>query len=181
MKEYFKKGFTLIELLVVIAIIGILASIIIANLTASKAKGRDAKRIADIRTIQLSLEQYYNDNSVYPPNLTTLSPNYLSVIPKDPITNLNYIYSTYNASGSANCASGITRYHLAAVLESCDNTSLACTMPDNSALRQDVDWNPGAASVCTSPASPSPNFNGYSTACTGISAGAYDSCYDVTN
>ncbi|HUD02706.1 MAG TPA: prepilin-type N-terminal cleavage/methylation domain-containing protein, partial [Candidatus Paceibacterota bacterium] len=61
-----KKGFTLIELMVVIAIIGILASIIMVSLSSAQSKGRDAKRVADIRTIQLALEEYYNDNGNYP-------------------------------------------------------------------------------------------------------------------
>ncbi len=44
-------GFTLIELLVVIAIIGLLASIILASLNSARAKGRDARRLADLKEI----------------------------------------------------------------------------------------------------------------------------------
>lgn len=61
-----QKGFTLIELLVVIAIIGILSSVVLASLNVSRTRSRDAKRIADLRQIQLALEQYYDVNGVYP-------------------------------------------------------------------------------------------------------------------
>lgn len=60
------SGFTLIELLVVIAIIGILSSVVLASLNTARAKGRDAKRLSDIRQIQIALEMYYDSNGFYP-------------------------------------------------------------------------------------------------------------------
>ncbi|MBM3271813.1 type II secretion system protein [Candidatus Kaiserbacteria bacterium] len=45
------SGFTIIELLVVIAIIGLLASVVMASLTNSQAKGRDARRLQDLRSM----------------------------------------------------------------------------------------------------------------------------------
>jgi prepilin-type N-terminal cleavage/methylation domain-containing protein len=50
------RGFTLIELLVVIAIIGLLASVIIASLGSARAKGRDARRLADLRSMANQIE-----------------------------------------------------------------------------------------------------------------------------
>ena len=61
-----KKSFTLIELLVVIAIIGVLAALVIPNLTQARAKARDAKRTEDLRALQNALEIYYSDHNAYP-------------------------------------------------------------------------------------------------------------------
>lgn len=61
-------GFTLIELLVVIAIIGLLSSVVLASLSATRKKARDARRLQDVRQIQIALELYYNNNNQYPNN-----------------------------------------------------------------------------------------------------------------
>lgn len=58
-----KRGFTLIELLVVIAIIGILASIVLASLNSARRKSRDARRIADVKQLQLALELFFDGQS----------------------------------------------------------------------------------------------------------------------
>lgn len=183
-----KKGFTLIELLVVIAIIGILASIITASLSSASAKGRDAKRISDVHTIQLALEQYYNDNSTYPATIyfttsgtapsTAMAP-YLTVVPTDPKTSAQYVY--YQESSTVGCST-IVGFHLGALLED----------SSNSALTQDVDSAPtgvvGATTVCNAPTGYSSGFDGRNpanVAGTGCNPGAYTSgtelCYDVTN
>lgn len=127
-------GFTLIELLVVIAIIGVLASIVLASLNSARAKSRDARRITDIKQLQLALELYFDGLGAtqYPPASTTCSAaaqhglealvtgNYMPQIPRDPsapaATNC-YKYATL-ASGSR-----IT-YHLGAQLEDGNNQAL---------------------------------------------------------
>ncbi len=100
-----RQGFTLIELLVVIAIIGILASVILASLSSARSKGRDAKRIADLKQIQLALELYYDSNSQrYPALLTNLTPQYLPVVPSDPSGGTS-VY-TYVSLTTARASSG---------------------------------------------------------------------------
>jgi len=61
-----KKGFTLIELLIVVAIIGLLASVVLVGLGGFRSRGRDARRIADLRETQNALELYYTKNNAYP-------------------------------------------------------------------------------------------------------------------
>lgn len=167
------KGFTLIELLVVIAIIGILASIISVSLTSARAKGRDGKRVADLRTIQLSLETYYSDNSSYPTTLAALAPTYMASVPVDPKDNATaYFYSAYNSVNSSTCTvNKPIKYHLAAAMES--------TAASNAALYQDVDYSSGGLVVCSGT---TPDFNGLTALCTGGAvAASADSCYDFTN
>lgn len=99
-----KKGFTLIELLVVIAIIGILATIIVASFTSAQARGRDARRKADLDAVKKALELRKADSlgGAWYPNcnggsgncvlnldgtsldadLTT--PTYIRTVPQDP-------------------------------------------------------------------------------------------------
>ncbi|HTR18705.1 MAG TPA: type II secretion system protein [Candidatus Paceibacterota bacterium] len=137
------KGFTLIELLVVIAIIGLLASIILASLNTARQKGRDARRIADVKEIQLALELYYDANTTYPPVTVTLSgtpsaanipsllaPTYISVIPTDPSQPASgnsayyYQYESLATDGTTACTSGTCpNYVVIAHLEAGANSS----------------------------------------------------------
>lgn len=59
-------GFTLIELLVVISIIGILATLVAANLNAARSRARDAERKSDLKNLQTALRLYYNDRVTFP-------------------------------------------------------------------------------------------------------------------
>ena len=60
------KGFTLIEILVVIAIIGILSSVVLSALNDARKRGNDARRLADIHSVQTALELYRDANGFYP-------------------------------------------------------------------------------------------------------------------
>ena len=66
-----KQGFTLIELLIVIAIIGILSTLAVVALQSARQSARDAKRISDIKQMQIALELYYNARGQYPDNVTS--------------------------------------------------------------------------------------------------------------
>jgi len=96
------QGFTLIELLVVISIIGILATLVAANLNSARSRARDAERKSDLKNIQTALRLYYNDNGSYPTASyidsrwggvwSAGSTVYMSTLPQDPLTSQTYKY-----------------------------------------------------------------------------------------
>lgn len=73
MKRNKEKGFTLIELLVVIAIIAILSTVVMAGLNSARQKGRDAKRLSDIKSLQAALEMFYDSCNGYPVIATSVA------------------------------------------------------------------------------------------------------------
>ncbi len=168
MTKFFKhrsqKGFTLIELLVVIAIIGILSSVVLASLNSARVKARDARRVADLKQIQVALELYYDANSHYPAATlsSALAPTYISAVPTDPLDSTAYAYA-YSA------ASNPTGYHLGASLEqSGSQTSL---------LAGDRDMN----SVTTPNWSATGGFNGADTGSCAATPVSSRYCYDISN
>ena len=103
-----KKGFTLIELLVVISLIGVLATLVIANMNSARERARDAQRKSDLRNIQTGLRLYYNDNSGYTPKaeLDALwgsawvdnGVTYMNILPNDPLAPTQVYDYTYTDS-----------------------------------------------------------------------------------
>ena len=114
-----KQGFSLLELLVVIGIISLLLSVAISSYSTAQKKTRDAKRQADLKTIQQSAEQYYSICGFSYPNFaggalqpiicTTSSPTQVILptekLPKDPKTNNVYTcYGSCTTSSFTLCA-----------------------------------------------------------------------------
>jgi len=164
------RGFTLIELLVVIAIIGILASIVLASLDSARKKGRDARRIADVKQIQLALELYYDTNNAFPAALTTaalVTPGYISTVPSDPSAG-SYSYAPYSTDpANATCVS----YHLGASLETSGHSALSTDA--------DATTTPSGYAVCTASGAPSEDFAGSDNAKCNNGNTAGVGCYDV--
>ena len=106
-KQYSTRGFTLIELLVVIAIIGMLAATVLTSLGAARSKGRDAKRISDLKNIELALALYADSNKgKCPAAIANLVSTYMTSEPKDPSDDKSY---KYQCTGN--------KYHVGASLE----------------------------------------------------------------
>ena len=59
------RGFTLIELMIAVAIIGILAGVVYPSYTDHVRRGRIAAALGELSTVQVRLEQYYQDNRHY--------------------------------------------------------------------------------------------------------------------
>ncbi|MDO8594707.1 MAG: prepilin-type N-terminal cleavage/methylation domain-containing protein [bacterium] len=160
-----QKGFTLIELLVVIAIIGILSSVVLASLNSARTKARDAKRVADVKQIQIALELYFDASSKYPFSLASLVCSggcsggaSLSVLPKDPnATDYHYAVNSITVP---------TAYHLGATLE---QTSAQTTL-----TASDKDFSSTATWAAITQTSPSALFDGTTDV-------AGPNVYDVSN
>lgn len=168
-----KRGFTLIELLVVIAIIGVLASIVLASLNSARRKSRDARRITDIKQIQLALELHFDGagSGQYP--AATVGPcatdefglrvlatsGYIPQVPHDP-QSFSTCYSYAAPSGTR------TTYHLGASLEDTNNP----------AKDGDKDCSSITPATCSSVTYTSP-FNGADSA--GCAGETGKLCYDV--
>lgn len=140
-----KKGFTLIELLVVIAIIGLLSTLAVVSLNNARQKSRDAKRVADIKSIQTALELRYVDTENYPTVASTL------LIGNDG-SDGNAIDSSNGAAGDGfvtTCGSGETCY-MGNVPEDPSGSSTGCTSSSSATCAYAYTSTSSTGSACTS-------------------------------
>ena len=98
--------------LIVIGVIGamliplaLLSTLAVVALGSAREKARDARRVSDIRQIQVGLELYNADKGSYPSSLSEVSPMFLSVIPVDPKSKEAYTYQLQDGAEYRLCAS----------------------------------------------------------------------------
>lgn len=110
------RAFTLIELLVVISIIAILTAVATVSYSGIRYRSRDAQRINDLNQLKIALSAYYGAQvpQSYPSSAskttltgsdsisTALSPNYIRVIPTDPLNTGNYVYKYMSQNSAKN-------------------------------------------------------------------------------
>ena len=61
-----RRGFTTVELLIAIFVIAVIGAVAVWNVSSSRARARDAVRVAQVSRIQSALENYFNQHSTYP-------------------------------------------------------------------------------------------------------------------
>ena len=152
MKKATNRGFTLIELLVVIAIIGILSSVVVASLNSARKKARDARRVDEIKSLQLALELYFDANAgKYPKGLSDVAGG--GFIPSVPTPPSGAGDTKYNYIPLSSC----TSYHLAVTLE--DGTNIALTSDKDDTVKTVATGCPGSGTSDTDIAGTDPVFD----------------------
>ena len=80
-----KKAFTLIEILIVVILLGVLAAVVIPNLTSSADKTRKTAEAANCKQIQAAAARYYLEKSTDPTVDLLVKDGYLDTAPKSAI------------------------------------------------------------------------------------------------
>ena len=72
-----QKGFSLIEVVVAAAMVGIMATMLIPNLSGANERAKNAKLGNDLATIDQAIQLYHLDNGKVPEALANLGSDYL--------------------------------------------------------------------------------------------------------
>lgn len=105
------KGFSIVELLVVMSVIVLLGSLILVQVTSSRAKARDAERESEIKTLQNAMAIYIVNNKLYPvysgpltgadaASTALINDGALQQVPLDPSNSGNFRYIYDSSDGS---------------------------------------------------------------------------------
>lgn len=138
------KGFTIIELLVVIAIIGVLAAIVLINVTRYIDKGRDAAVKGDMATLLTNAITYYNENGSF--NGVKGDDDYKTPVNSiDPGDGSGYtLTDRCNDAGSSCTAADASRWCAAVNLKSASGTAYCV---DSSGVKKEFSGQATAACV----------------------------------
>jgi type IV pilus assembly protein PilE len=90
-----RNGFTLIELMIVVVIVAILAAVAIPGYTSYVQRGKLTQALGNLGSMQLRMEQFYQDNRTYSGACTSSS-----VAPK-PVDTADFAYSCPTLTGNA--------------------------------------------------------------------------------
>lgn len=66
------RGFTLVELVVVCAVLAVLAAMAVYSFPVYQDRAKNARAMAEIRTLEKAIQGYYADRGTFPPDLATV-------------------------------------------------------------------------------------------------------------
>jgi Tfp pilus assembly protein PilE len=99
-------GVIVVVIAVLLILVPLLSTLAVVSLNNARMKARDAKRISDIKQVQIGLEMYYGKHKKYPDNLIDLKADDFKLfneIPVDPKEKTEYQYIKQGDNGYLLC------------------------------------------------------------------------------